>query len=120
MGPALKPYAEDSDVERIVAWADSIEAGLTPDARDGDTHGFVTRRCQVPFATGFGGHSPRSLGGRLLRRKSRIFGYSSSAKSLKDQCSQAALDLAGELICRGVPEAAFSLHIIAMLTDSQG
>ena len=26
VGPALKPFAEDSDVERIAAWADSIEA----------------------------------------------------------------------------------------------
>ena len=30
VGPALKPFAKDADVERIVAWADSIEAESAP------------------------------------------------------------------------------------------
>ena len=51
VGSALKRFAVDSDVQRIIAWADSIEAGLGRGARTEDTHGFIAWRSRVPFAT---------------------------------------------------------------------
>ena len=118
VGPALKPFAEDSDVERIVAWADSIEAGLAPGARTEDTHGFIDGAAeflsQLDLAVirrGLLGEDPAA---EISDFRSRLL-----CSVLWDQRSQAALDLAGELVRRGVSEATFSLHIIGRFAESR-
>ena len=118
VGPALKPFAEDSDVERIVAWADSIEAGLAPSARNEDTDGFIDGAAeflsQLDLAVirrGLLGEDPAA---EISNFRSRLL-----CSVLEDRRSQAALDLAGELVRRGVSEAAFSLHMIATFAESR-
>ena len=118
VGPALKPFAEDSDVDRVVAWADSIEAGLTPGARSEDTHGFIGGAAeflsQLDLAVirrGLLGEDPAA---EISDFRSRLL-----CDILRDRRSQAGLDLAGELVRRGVPEAAFSLHLIGMFAESR-
>ena len=118
VGPALKPFAEDADVERIVAWADSIEAGLAPGARTEDTHGFIDGAAeflsQLDLAVirrGLFGEDPAA---EISDFRSRLL-----CNVLRDRNSQAALDLAGELVRRGVSEAAFSLHMIATFAESR-
>ena len=118
VGPALKPFAEDSDVERIVAWADSIEAELAPGARDEDTHGFIHGAAeflsQLDLAVirrGLLGEDPAA---EISECRSQLL-----CNVLSDRRSQAGLDLAGELVRRGVPDAAFSLHMIAEFAVSK-
>ena len=118
VGPALKPFAEDSDVERIVAWADSIEAGLAPGARTEDTHGFIVGASkflsQLDLAVirrGLLGEDPAA---EISDFRSRLL-----CNVLRDRPSQAGLDLAGELVRRGVPEAAFSLYLVARFAESR-
>ena len=118
VGPALKPFAEDSDVERIVAWADSIEAGLAPGARTEDTHGFILGAAeflsQLDLAVirrGLLGEDPAA---EISDFRSRLL-----CNVLRDRRSQAGLDLAGELVRRGVPEAAISLYFIVKFAESR-
>ena len=118
VGPALKPFAEDADVERIVAWADSIEAGLAPSAREEDTHGFISGAAeflsQLDLAVirrGLLGEDPAA---EMSDYRSRLL-----CRILQDRRSQAALDLAGELVRRGVSEAVFSLYFIATFVESR-
>ena len=117
VAPALKPFAEDADVERIVAWADSIEAGLAPGARTEDTDGFIDGAAEFlshldleVIRRGFLGEHPAA---EISDFRSRLL-----CSVLEDRRSQAALDLAGELVRRGVSEAAFSLHMIATFAES--
>ena len=118
VGPALKPFAQDSDVERIVAWADSIEAGLTPDARDEDTLGFICGATeflsQLDLAVIRRGLLGKDPAAEISDFRSRLLCY-----VLQDRRSQAGLDLAGELVRRGIPEAAVSLYMIAKFADSR-
>ena len=118
VGPALKPFAEDADVERIVAWADSIEAGLAPGARTEDTDGFIEGAAeflsQLDLAVirhGLLGEDPAA---EISDFRSRLL-----CNVLWDRRSQAGLDLAGELVRRGVQEAAVSLYFIATFAESR-
>ena len=112
VGPALKPFATDSDVQRIVAWADSIEAGLGPGARADDTHGFIAGAAeflsQLDLAVVRRGLLGEDPGAEVSDFRSRLL-----CNVLRDRRSQAGLDLAGELVRRGVLEAVFSLYLIA-------
>ena len=118
VGPALKPFAEDADVERIVAWADSIEAGLAPSAPEEETHGFISGAAeflsQLDLAVirrGLLGEDPAA---EVSDYRSRLL-----CRILQDRRSQAALDLAGELVRRGVSEAVVSLYFIATFVESR-
>ena len=118
VGPALKPFAKDADVERIVAWADSIEAGLAPGARTEDTDGFICGAAeflsQLDLAVIRRGLLGEDPAGKISNFRSRLL-----CNVLRHRRSQAALDLAGELVRRGVPEATFSLHMIARFAESR-
>ena len=118
VGPALKHFAKDSDVERIVAWADSIETGLAPGARTEDTHGFIDGAAeflsQLDLAVirrGLLGDDPAA---EISDFRSRLL-----CSVLWGRRSQAGLDLAGELVRRGVLEAAFSFHLIGRFAESR-
>ena len=118
VGPALKPFAKDSDVERIVAWADSIEAELAPSAREEDTHGFIDGAAEflsqlnlAVIQRGLVGEDPAA---GISDFRSRLL-----CMILQDRRSQAALDLAGELVRRGVSEAVVSLYFIATFVESR-
>ena len=118
VGPALKPFAADSDVERIVEWADSIEAGLAPDARTEDTHGFIGGAAeflsQLDLAVIRRGLLGKDPAAEISDFRSRLL-----CRVLNEQRSQAGLDLAAELVRRGVPDAPFSLYMIATFAESR-
>ena len=118
VGLALKPFAEDSDVERIVAWADSIEAGLAPGARTEDTDGFIDGAAaflsQLDLAVIRHGLLGEDAAAEISDFRSRLL-----CSVLWDRRSQAGLDLAGALVHRGVPEAAFSLYMIGGFAESR-
>ena len=118
VGPALKPFAKDADVERIVACADSIEAGLAPGARTEDTNGFICGAAeflsQLDLAVIRRGLLGEDPAGEISNFRSRLL-----CNVLLHWRSQAALDLAGELVRRGVPEATSSLYLIARFAESR-
>ena len=118
VGPALKRFAVDSDVERIAAWADSIEARLGPDAQTEDTHGFIYGAAeflsQLDLAVVRRGLLGEDLGAEISDLRSRLL-----CDVLQNRRSPAALDLAGELVRRGVLEATISLYFIATFSDSR-
>ena len=118
VGPALKPFAVEADVARIVAWADSIEAELGREAPTDDTHGFIDGAAeflsQLDLAVvrrGLLGEDPEA---EISDFRARLL-----CVVLEDRGSQAALDLAGELVRRGFPEAAVSLYFIARFSESR-
>ena len=118
VAPALKRFAADSDVSRIVAWADSIEARLGPGAGTEDTHGFIAGAAeflsQLDLAVvrrGFLGEDPDA---EISDFRARLL-----CDALQDRHSQAGLDLAGELVRRGFSEAAVSLYFIAQFSESK-
>ena len=104
---ALKPFATDEDVKRVAAWADSIQAA--PDYND--TDGFISGAARFlsgldlsvirqEFLPADGSEEVSEIRAQLL------------CSILQDQRSTAALDLAGELLCRGIIEAATSISFI--------
>ena len=118
VGRTLKPFAKDSDVEKIAEWADSIEAGLAPDARPEDTYGFTCGAAE------FLSQLDLVVIRRALLKEAPAAEISDFrtwllCEVLQGQRSQAGLDLAGELVGRGVPEAATSLYFIAKFTESR-
>ena len=118
VGPALKRFAVDSDVQRIVAWADSIEARLGPGARTEDTHGFIDGAAeflsQLDLAV-----VRRDIMGEDAEAEISDFRVRLLCTVVQDRRSQAGLNLAGELVRRGSPEAAVSLHLIATFSKSR-
>ena len=116
VGPALKSFAVDADVQRIAAWADSIEAGLEPGARTEDTHGFIDGAAeflsQLDLAVVRRGLLSEESGPPISDLRSRLL-----CDVLQERRSQAALDLAGELVLRGIPEATVSLYFIAAFSE---
>ena len=116
VGPALKRFAVEADVPRIVAWADSIEAELGREAPTDDTHGFIDGAAeflsQLDLAV-----VRRSLLGEDPEAEISDFRGRLLCNVLEGRRSQAGLDLAGELVRRGVPEAAVSLYFIAAFSE---
>ncbi len=118
VGSALKRFAVDSDVERIVAWADSIEAGVGRGARSEDTHGFIDGATeflsQLDLAVVWDGLSGEVAEAEISDFRARLL-----CTVLQGRRSQAGLDLAGELVRREVPEAAVSLYFVARFSESR-
>lgn len=109
---ALKPYATDSDAKKIVLWADSIQQRMMSDNDDDTVGGFTSGAAE--FLSG--------LDISLIRREFLPADDSMEitkvrAKILCDLTinnkSTASLNLAGELLLRGVNNAAFSIYLIS-------
>ena len=116
VGPALKRFAVEADVPRIVAWADSIEAELGREAPTDDTHGFIDGAAeflsQLDLAVVRRGLLGEDSEAEISDLRARLL-----CAVLQHRGSQAALDLAGELVRRGFPEAAVSLYFIARFSE---
>ena len=110
IAPALKPFATGEDAKKVVAWADSIEA--TADYDDSDVDGFVSGAAE--YLSGLEPsvirHAFVPAGGteKMSEVRTRLL-----CSILQHQHSTGALDLAGELLCRGVKEAATSIYFIS-------
>ena len=92
--------------------------GLTPGARDADTHGFIHGAAEFLSQLDLAvirrvllGEDPAA---EISECRSQLL-----CNVLSDRRSQAGLDLAGELVRGGVPDAAFSLHMIAEFAESK-
>ncbi len=112
VGTALKPFAKDSDVFRIAAWADSIQAASTPSHPSDKTVGFICGAAEFLSRLEI---SAIRLG--LLGRNGAADVSDIRAQLLctllQRRHSSAALDLAGELVHLGITEAAVTLYFVA-------
>ena len=112
IGRALRPFATDEDAKKIAAWADTIQDKVTPETDDDDTDGFISGAAE--FLAG--------IDLSVIRREflpvedsvdipeihSRIL-----CDILQERHSSASLDFAGELLLRGVKDAAVAIYFIS-------
>ena len=104
---ALKPFATDEDAKKVAAWADSIQAAPDYNDMEGFIHGaaeFLSGLdpsvIRQEFLPADGSEEVSEIRAQLL------------CSILQNQHSTVALDLAGELLCRGIIEAATSIYFI--------
>jgi hypothetical protein len=113
---ALKPFATDEDAKKVATWADSIQGTLTPDSDDDDTGGFTSGA--VAFLAGIDlsvirrEFLPPDESVEIPEIRARIL-----CGILRDHHSTATLNFAGELLLRGVKEAAVSIYFISEFAD---
>ena len=106
---ALKPFAADEDAKKIAEWADSIQAA--PDYDYNNMDGFISGAAQ--FLSGLDlsvirqEFLPTDGSEEVSEIRAQII-----CSILEDQRTTAALNLAGELLCRGIIEAATSIYFI--------
>ena len=104
---ALKPFATDEDANKVATWADSIQ---TPP--DDDLDGFISGGAEFlsgldlsvirqEFVPADGSKEISIVRGQVI------------CEILQKHHSTAALDLAGELLCRGITEAATTIYFIS-------
>ena len=104
---ALKPFATDEDASKVAAWADSIQA-----PPDDDLDGFISGGAEFlsgldlsvirqEFVPADGSKEISIVRGQII------------CEILQKHRSTAALDLAGELLCRGITEAATTIYFIS-------
>src|SRR6185369_4389585 len=109
---ALKPLAAPSDVWRVVALADSIAGEVTSDSDDNVAHGFTSGAAQFLAGLEIGliraVFLPSSEPGPVQEVRVRIL-----CNLLWEHHSTPALELAGELLLRGVNKAATAISFIA-------
>lgn len=119
VGSALKHFAVNSDVQKIVAWADSIEADLGPGPRtDDDAHGFIAGATEFLSQLELQVVRQSLLGEKAVAEISD-FRMLLLCNILSDRHSPAALELAGELVLLGVQKATVSLYFIASYSKSR-
>jgi hypothetical protein len=109
---ALKPFATDGDAKRVARWADSVQGTVSPDSDDDDTEGFTSGA--AAFLAGLDlsiirrEFLPPDESVEIPEIRARIL-----CDILQDHHSTAALNFAGELLLRGVKEAAMAIYIIS-------
>ena len=112
IGRALKPLATDEDAIKVATWADSIQEKLTPDSHDDDIGGFTSGAAtflsgldlstiQREFLTSDQSDEVPRIHARIL------------CNILEKHHTTVALNLAGELLLRGVNGAEVAIYFIS-------
>ncbi len=111
-GRALGRFAAHDDVERMVALADSVQGKISPDGNYQEVHGFITGTAaflkEVDLQVIRQRFLPKDESEPLSTVRAAIL-----CEILEGHHSTAALELAGELLTRGVGRAATSLFFIS-------
>lgn len=109
---ALKPFAAPDDVTKVVGLADSISGEVTPDSdddvADGFTSGAAAFLADIDIAIIKEGFLPSAQSAPVPEIHARIL-----CNILWKQNSTAALELAGDLLLRGIDKAAVGISFIA-------
>jgi len=111
VGPALQPYATENDARIIAAWADQLQAKISFDSSQDDLQGFISGSAQLL------GHLDLPI------IWSEFVGSGTDAvpkiraavicEILRDIRTTQALDMAGELLLKGIDEAATVIYFIS-------
>ena len=109
---ALKPFIAIDDIRKIVVLADSLSDEITSESRDEVAHGFTSGVAALLSGLEISAIKERFLPsaepGPVPEIRARIL-----CNALWRLHSTAALDLAGELLLRGVNKAATSIYFVA-------
>ena len=105
---ALKPFATDEDAKRVAMWADSFQAAPDYNDRDGFIHGAAELLSGLDLSVIRKEFLPADGSEEISEIRAQIL-----CKILHKQHSTVALDLAGELLCRGIIRAATSIYFIS-------
>ena len=114
IAPALKPFATAQDAKKVVAWADFLQA--SPDHND--VHGFIIGAAE--FLSGLDlsvirrTFFPTDGTEHLSEIRGKVL-----CSIIQNEHSTGALDLAGELLCRGITEAATSIYFISNFLQAE-
>ena len=109
---ALKPLATPEDVQKVAELSDSISGEVTSDSDDDDAQGFISGA--AAFLSGLEisvikeGLLSDGESGPVPEIRARIL-----CNILQKHHSTAALDLAGELLLRGVKKSATAIYFVA-------
>ena len=105
---ALKPFATDEDAKKVAAWADSIQTALDDNDLDGFIYGAAEFLSGLDLSVIRQEFVPADSSKEILAVRGQVL-----CSILQDHHSTAALDLAGELLCRGITEAATTIYFIS-------
>ena len=105
---ALKPFATDEDANKVAAWADSIKTA--PD--DDKLLGFISGGAEFLSGLDLSVIRQEFVPADRSKEISVVRGQT-LCSILQGHHSTAALDLAGELLCRGITEAATTIYFIS-------
>jgi hypothetical protein len=112
IAPALRPFATEADARKIVTWADAMQDKVTPDSDGDNIRGFTTGAAD--FLAGLdlpairSAFLPRAELEDISEIRSRIV-----CGILRNHCTTDGLNIAGELLLKGIKEAAWAIHFIA-------
>lgn len=107
IAPALKPFATNEDANKVAAWADSIQT-----APDDDLDGFTSGAAEFLSGLDLSAIRQEFVPSDKSKEISVVRGQV-LCSILQKHHSTAALDLAGELLCRGITEAATAIYFIS-------
>ena len=105
---ALKPFATDEDANKVAAWADSIQTPPDDDKLGGFISGGAEFLSGLDLSVIRQEFVPADRSKEISIVRGQIL-----CSILENHRSTAALDLAGELLCRGITEAATTIYFIS-------
>ncbi len=118
IGRALSRFAAPDDVERMVALADSIQGEISPDTGHLEAEGFIAGTAaflkEIDLEVIRQRFLPKDKSEPLSKVRAAIL-----CDILQERNSTAALDLAGELLMRGVDQAATSIYFIGEFAEPE-
>lgn len=114
---ALKPYVTENDIKQIVMWADAIQQNLKPDTDEDAIRGFTSGAgvllADLDLTVIWREFLPPSKSDAIQKVRAEIL-----CIVLQNNKSTTSLGLAGELLLRGIDEAAFSIYLNSRLAES--
>lgn len=118
IAPALKPLATREDIQKVWALAETLNEEVTPDSDDRTAHGFTSGVAKflskLELSDIHDVFLPIGEGGPVPEIFSRIL-----CEILQDRHSTFALQMAGDLLIRGVDKAATAIYFIAHFSKSE-
>ncbi|MBS0195548.1 MAG: SIR2 family protein [Planctomycetes bacterium] len=109
---ALKPFAAPEDVRKLAELADSISGEVAPESDDEIAHGFTSGAAELLEDTDIAvvkqGFLPSARSAPVPEVHARVL-----CSIIWKQHSTAALELAGELLLRGINKAATGMYFVA-------
>lgn len=112
IAPAISPFIETEDLKKLVVMADSIEEEVTPESDENMAHGFTRGVKELLSSIDLAAIRDAFLPSKEFKHipevRARIL-----CSVLESRHSTAALELAAELLLRGVNEAATTIYFIA-------
>jgi len=108
----LKPFAAHEDVKKLVELADSISSEVTADSDDNTAHGFISGVAaflgDIDISIVKQGFLPSASSTPVPEIHARVL-----CDILLEKSSTAALELAGDLLLRGISKACTAISFIA-------